>query len=432
MFTAGAFTLGGSQLTIRGSGITNNSTNLQTIGNNIALNVGQTWNAASGDILVSGIVSGSSVTLTKSGTGTVVLSGVNTYSGSTTISAGRLTVNNGSGSGTGTGAVTVGASGTLSGSGIASGAVTLNGTVEPGVNTGTLITGAEYWARGGHYIWEINKADGTKGTAIGWDWLNSTGGIRVNATASNEFTIHITSLNLSNVSGQAANFDNTQSYTWTIATANNGFDRYAANKFIIDASAFQNPTNGGTFSLVQSTNDLALRFTPGSTTLGNGTDPANVLLAPGGAATMADAITGVAVTLAAGTSGGLSLVEITNDAGTVVYGSVTNPGSDTPAITLSTNITATTTATQYKIRVTPKSHSNMPVPAGSTYSVTARISDWTGTNTHAGSDVAGTTVTIDNLSPGNVTAATATPGGGQVAPKRIGMHGQLGRLARGG
>ena len=163
-----------------------------------------------------------------------------------------------------------------------------------------------------------------------------------------------------------------------------------------------------------------------TTTLGNGTDPGNASLAPGGAATMADAftfqtssgtdaITAVTVTLASGTSGGLSLVEITNDAGTVVYGSVTNPGSDTPAITLSTNITATTTATQYKIRVTPRTHANMPAPVGSTYSVTARISAWTGTNGQAGSDAAGTTVTIDNLSPGNVTGSTATAGNTQVA-----------------
>ena len=106
--------------------------------------------------------------------------------------------------------------------------------------------------------------------------------------------------------------------------------------------------------------------TPVATTLGNGTDPSNASLAPGGAATMAgaftlqtssgtDAITDATVTLATGTSAGLSLVEITNDAGTVVYGSVANPGSDTPTITLTTNITATTTLTQYKIRVTPKS-----------------------------------------------------------------------------
>ncbi|MBS1213614.1 MAG: hypothetical protein H6R26_2231, partial [Proteobacteria bacterium] len=69
---------------------------------------------------------------------------------------------------------------------------------------------------------------------------------------------------------------------------------------------------------------VSIRASPVSTTtLGNGTDPANANLAPGGSATMADAftfqtasgtdaITAVTVTLAAGTSGGLSLVAITN------------------------------------------------------------------------------------------------------------------------
>ncbi len=162
------------------------------------------------------------------------------------------------------------------------------------------------------------------------------------------------------------------------------------------------------------------------TTLGNGTDPAHASLAPGGAATMADAfsfqtssgtdtITAVTITLAAGTSGGLALVEITDDAGTVVYGSVANPVSDTPTITLSTPITATTTATQYKIRITPRSHAAMPVPPGSSYAVTAFISDWVGAGAHAGSDSGGTTVTIDNLSPGEVTASSATAGNAQVA-----------------
>ncbi len=166
--------------------------------------------------------------------------------------------------------------------------------------------------------------------------------------------------------------------------------------------------------------------TPQSTTLATGTDPGNASIAPSGAATMVgaftfqtsggtDAITAVTVVLATGTSAGLALVEITNDAGSVVHGSVANPGSDAPTITLSTNITANTTSTQYKIRITPKSHANMPAPLGSTYAVTARISAWTGTNGQAGSDGAGTTVTIDNLSPGNVTASTATAGLNQVA-----------------
>ena len=169
---------------------------------------------------------------------------------------------------------------------------------------------------------------------------------------------------------------------------------------------------------------LEIDYTPPTTTLGNGTDPGNSSLAPSGSATMADSftfvtssgtdpITAVVVGLATGTSGGLSLVEITNDAGSVVYGSTANPGSDTPSISLS-GLTATTGSTQYKIRVTPKTHANMPVPPGSTYSVTAKINSWTGTNTQAGSDTAGTTVTIDNLSPGGTTGAGASGGDTQV------------------
>lgn len=156
-----------------------------------------------------------------------------------------------------------------------------------------------------------------------------------------------------------------------------------------------------------------------TTTLGNGTDPSGAQLAPGGAATFADAftvhtssgtdtLTAITVSTAAGSSGGLGLVEITSDTGAVVYGSASNPSSDTIAVALTSSITATTTSTQYKVRVTPKSHAAMPAPMGSTYAVTARVSGWTGTNSQAGSDTAGTTVTIDNLSPGNVSGSTAT------------------------
>ncbi|MEK7815818.1 MAG: hypothetical protein AAB294_03255 [Pseudomonadota bacterium] len=173
---------------------------------------------------------------------------------------------------------------------------------------------------------------------------------------------------------------------------------------------------------------LALR--PRGTILGNAitTDPGNTTLAPGPTTAMADAftfqtgtgmdvITAVVVGLSAGSAGGLSLVEITNDAGTTVYGSVTDPASDTPSISLGapfSTLTATTTLTQYKIRITPKSHAAMPAPPGSLYSVTAKINSWTSTGIPEGSDTAGTTVTIDNESSGDVSAASGTSGDTQV------------------
>ena len=76
-----------------------------------------------GDLALSGIVSGN--TLTKIGGGTLTLTNANDYTGLTTVSAGTLLVNNTTGSGTGSGAVQVDG-GTLGGSGTIAGPVTVN------------------------------------------------------------------------------------------------------------------------------------------------------------------------------------------------------------------------------------------------------------------------------------------------------------------
>ncbi len=223
----------------------------------------------------------------------------------------------------------------------------------------------------------------------------------------------------------------TPAANWTQSAGPNQLNNgtvYTSGYALSDSTAGSTSANHTISSATSSLYSMsAMSLRPAITTLGNGTDPGNASLAPGGAATMADAfsfqtstgtdtIADVTVTLATGTYAGLSKVEITNDAGTTIYGSVTNPASDAPVITLSTNtLTATTTLTEYRIRITPKTHANMPAPAGSSYAVTARISAWSGTKGQSGSDTAGTTVTIDNLSPANVTAATATAGGEQVA-----------------
>lgn len=166
--TAGAFVIGGAAFTIA-NGITNNSTNTQTINNAITLTLAQTWSAASGNLVfggnianggflltiggasntsASGIISGTGG-VTKIGAGRLTLSGANSYTGATTVSAGVLNVQNATGLGTTAAGTTVtsGAALQLQG-GIVVGneALTLDGT---GISSdGALrnISGNNSWA----------------------------------------------------------------------------------------------------------------------------------------------------------------------------------------------------------------------------------------------------------------------------------------------
>jgi autotransporter-associated beta strand protein len=107
--------LGGASGAYIGSGSSSSSNPTWRIG------AKNTTNTYAGVIADAGTTS-----LTKIGTGTLILTGANTYSGNTTISGGRLIVNNSIGSGTGYGAVTVVSGGVLGGGGIISGATTVN------------------------------------------------------------------------------------------------------------------------------------------------------------------------------------------------------------------------------------------------------------------------------------------------------------------
>ena len=56
----------------------------------VVLNGAQTINAAAGNIAISRVVSDSGAGFTKAGSRTLTLSGVNTYTGGTTVNAGIL------------------------------------------------------------------------------------------------------------------------------------------------------------------------------------------------------------------------------------------------------------------------------------------------------------------------------------------------------
>jgi autotransporter-associated beta strand protein len=117
-----------------------------------------------------------SLSLTKKGPGTLTLSGGNSFSGATTVSAGTLLVNGNNGPST----VVVEAGGTLGGNGIIGGAVTVNtnGTLSPGASIGALTINNDLTLRGNTII-EIDRGAGTNDFVSGINILSAGGTLTV-------------------------------------------------------------------------------------------------------------------------------------------------------------------------------------------------------------------------------------------------------------
>lgn len=114
---AGAFTLAGNRITLTGA-ITNNASNAQTISLNIITTAARSVNCASGNITISGVISGSGGGLTKeTGTNKLTISGINTCTGTITVSAGTMSMTSPNQSSSGwhdTTAITINNGGTIS------------------------------------------------------------------------------------------------------------------------------------------------------------------------------------------------------------------------------------------------------------------------------------------------------------------------------
>ena len=129
----------------------------------------------------SGVISGSG-DVTKEGTGNASLSGINAYTGATTVNAGTLSIN-----GSIVSATTVNASGTLSGMGTINNSVTNNGTVAAGVGgSGTLTVNS--FTNGAGATVEVDITPGGTGGKLavtGAADLTAGGTVNVNAASGN-------------------------------------------------------------------------------------------------------------------------------------------------------------------------------------------------------------------------------------------------------
>ena len=239
-----------------------NTSGVNTNSGSLTLNREITVDAASGGTLqFSGLISGNGG-ITKSGAGTVILTGANNYSGATAVNAGLLkvvsggsissstTVNNGGtlalDLGGSAGSVQVNSGGLLKGSGTA-GAVRLESgsLLNPGNSPGTLTAASAVILGGSTYNWEISALTGTAGTT--WD-LFSVGGLldMSGVTSANKWKLVVTG-------DSFAGWTDTSSYSYVFAQAVNlslasGFSTSAGT----DVTSLFNITTSGISSVPNS------------------------------------------------------------------------------------------------------------------------------------------------------------------------------------
>jgi len=236
---------------------------------------------------VTGVIANNSVTkvtsVVKDNTSTWALSGVNTYSGSTSVNSGTLLVtgtgsinassgvsiaggtfdyqssvglnrnvtlsggtfkNNSAANYTGTLTFT---SGTVGGTNLSGQALTIgaNQTISPANSTGTMTTGALTFASFGTYVWEINNATGTAGSSgQGWDLLSVESALSLTANSTDKFTINIVSLTSAQLAGLAQNFDANTNFYWLIADSASTIASFDPASIALNLSGFANSYNG--------------------------------------------------------------------------------------------------------------------------------------------------------------------------------------------
>jgi autotransporter-associated beta strand protein len=139
--------------------------------------------------LANGTYEGANSAIQKSGTGVMVLTATNTYSGPTTVNAGTLLVN---GSLQNTSLTTVATGATLGGTGTIASAVNVSGVIAPGAGIAALATGSLSLLNGARYAYDLNT------TTHDGDLLNVGGNLGINSGVTLDLTDLTTSHALTN------------------------------------------------------------------------------------------------------------------------------------------------------------------------------------------------------------------------------------------
>jgi autotransporter-associated beta strand protein len=151
--------------------------------------------------------SGGPRVLIKDGSGTLELTGANTYTGGTLIAGGTVRINNATGSAFGTGGVTIASGATLTGAGSFAGALQNNGTYSPGNSPDLQTLSGFNQGSTGTLLMEIAGFD--RGT--GYDALDVAGTLAFGGALQVSFIDGFTGASLS--SGATFNF-----FDWNSAT----------------------------------------------------------------------------------------------------------------------------------------------------------------------------------------------------------------------